>query len=308
MLLIKNNIITDPRMNLALEEYCLRNLDPAHDYLLFYINESAIIIGKHQNPFQECNYTYAQEKGIQLVRRISGGGAVFHDHGNLNFSFITSFKKEKLDYFKNLIQPVLKTLHQLGVPAELTEKNNIVVKGKKVSGNAQYTNINRMLSHGTLLFDSELDVLQNALNPSLDFITSKGVRSVKSDVTNISEYTRRSINMKIFLEKLIEAVSDQFGELNNHKLSGKDWDRIYELAQIKYKSWDWVFSRSPDFVVRHDIKYGADNIECAVHVRRGVIEHIEFKNEVTRQAAIGDLQSKFIGERYDAIKFERMKN
>ena len=120
-------------MNLALEEYCLRNLDAANDYVLFYINQPSIIIGKHQNPFKECNVEYARKRGIRIVRRISGGGAVFHDHGNLNFSFITGFKKEKLDYFKKLLQPILGTMHQLGVPAELVEKNNIVIESKKIS-------------------------------------------------------------------------------------------------------------------------------------------------------------------------------
>jgi len=125
MLFIKNNNVTDPGMNLALEEYCIRNLDPANDYVILYINEPSVIIGKHQNLFRECNYTYLQMKGIHIVRRISGGGAVFHDHGNLNFSFITGFQKEKLAYLNKLIQPVVAALHQLSAPAELSKNNNI---------------------------------------------------------------------------------------------------------------------------------------------------------------------------------------
>ncbi len=304
MFLIKNNNITAPALNLALEEYCLRYLDPANDYLILYINEPSVIIGKHQNVFKEFNYTYARTHGIQLVRRISGGGAVFHDHGNLNFSFITGFQNKKLSFFKKLVRPIVAALHQLGVPAELSENNNIIIEGKKISGNSQYTNISRMLSHGTLLFDSDLDALQNALISDLDFIESKGVASVMRPVTNISEYTNQVVNMTILTDKLIDAISKQFGDLNDCRLSGRDWDRISELAEKKYRSWDWTFRRSPDFVVRHAIKYNADNIECAVHVRRGVILEVAFRDRTMRDAATGYLKSQLIGRRYDTIRFE----
>jgi lipoate-protein ligase A len=304
MFLIKNNNITDPAMNLALEEYCLRHLDPTNDYVILYINAPSVIIGKHQNLFRECNYNYAQAKGIQLVRRISGGGAVFHDHGNLNFSFITGFPNKKLAYFKKLIQPIVAALHQMGVPAELSENNNIDIKGNKISGNSQYTNIRRMLSHGTLLFDSELDVLQNVLMSDIDFIESKGVPSAVRRVTNISEYTNFSINMNILIAELLGAISKQFGELNDYALGGADWDRISELAEKKYKSWDWTVGRSPDFVVRHHIKYSAEKIECAVHVKRGVINDVEFQNGTRRGAAIDHLKSQLVGKRYDTVRFE----
>jgi len=288
-------------MNLALEEYCLRNLDTAEDYLLFYVNAPSVIIGKHQNPIEECDLAYLQNNDIHLVRRISGGGAVYHDNGNLNFSFITGFQKEKLDYFKKLIQPILRALHQLGVRAELTHKNNIVVQGKKVSGNSQYTNINRTLSHGTLLFDSDLDVLKTALKSKMEIIKSKAVQSQKSDVVNISDYTKQPACMVVYLDKLKAAISKQFGELNNYTLSGQDWDAIYALAENKYKSWEWTYGKSPDFVVRHLIKYGSDQIECRLHVRRGIIKEIAIQDRTSGGNAIDDLKSKFLGKRYAGI-------
>ncbi len=188
MFLIQHTDVSDPAINLALEEHCLRNLDPGSEYLLFYINRPSIIIGRHQNPFQEFNQELARQKGIVAVRRISGGGAVYHDPGNLNFSFITDFTEQKLDYFKTLIQPILNTLQHLGVAAQLTEKNNILVDGNKVSGNSQHTNMRRMLSHGTLLFDSELEILQHVLNSDLAISQSRAVSSIKSKVTNISNH------------------------------------------------------------------------------------------------------------------------
>ena len=130
MFLISHNNITDPSINLALEEYCLRSLDSANDYFLFYISAPSIVVGKHQNIFQEVNWEYVKENGIRLIRRISGGGAVYHDYGNLNFSFITGFKKKKLDYFRILIEPIVNTLRRLGVPAEIEAENDIFVEGK----------------------------------------------------------------------------------------------------------------------------------------------------------------------------------
>ena len=202
--LINNNAVTDPAINLALEEFCFRNLDPASDYLLFYINRPSIITGRHQNPFQECNLDLARRKDIQLVRRISGGGTVYHDRGNLNFSYITGFKEEKLDYFKTLLKPILNTLQHLGVPAELTDKNNILVKGKKISGNSQHTNMRRMLSHGTLLFESDLEALGRALEPELVITNSRAVISIRSNVTNIVEHLRRPLEMDTFRVELLE--------------------------------------------------------------------------------------------------------
>ena len=133
MLLIDNQNITDPAVNLALEEHCYRNLDTGYEYVLFYVNEPSIIIGNHQNPFQEINWELAAQNQIRPIRRISGGGAVYHDAGNLNFSFITDFGDEKLVYFKTLLRPIIETLIRLGAPAELAEKNNILIDSKKIS-------------------------------------------------------------------------------------------------------------------------------------------------------------------------------
>jgi lipoate-protein ligase A len=306
MLLIDNHNITDPHLNLALEEYCLRNLDAGFDYVLFYINEPSIVVGKHQNLFHEININYAQENGIHLVRRISGGGAVYHDEGNLNFSFITGFHGEKLDYFRKLIQPIIASLHQLGIPAESTAKNSIVVEAKKISGTSQYTNINRLLSHGTLLFRSDLHALTKSLDSTLEIAQSRGIQSIKSDVTNIAQYLPDPMDMASFRKKLIESISDVFGKLESYQLTGDDWDRIYQLCENKYRSWDWIFGKSPDFVVRQDFKCDGQNFKGAVHVSGGVIRKIATSNGAGGQVGIDYLQSKLIGERYDLKLMEKL--
>ena len=297
--LIKNNNITDPAVNLALEEYCLRNLDPGSEYLLFYINQPSIIIGRHQNPFQEFNQKLVRQKNIFPVRRISGGGAVYQDLGNLNFSFITDFTEEKLDYFKTLIKPILNTLRRLGVSAQLTGKNNIRVNGKKVSGNSQHTNMRRMLSHGTLLFDSDLEVLQRALESNLEITDSRAVSSIKSKVTNISDHLPHSIGMEAFRAEMINGVADALGDLAEYQLTAEAWEAVYRLAEEKYRSWEWTFGRSPQFTVNHKFRFESGNVDAHIGVKHGIITDIELARHTVESVSTGRVISEFIGKRYD---------
>ena len=301
MLLINNDEITDPAVNLALEEHCFRKLDPAFEYLLFYINRPSIIIGRHQNPFQEFNQDLARRKDIPAMRRISGGGAVYHDTGNLNFSFITDFTQEKLDYFKTLLKPLLTTLQHLGVPAQLTDKNTILVKDKKISGTSQHTNMRRMLSHGTLLFDSDLEVLERVLKPELKITKSRAVASVPSKVTNISGYLRQPMDMDAFRDAVQKGISSVFGEMNQHRLTAGDWEAVDRLANIKYKSWDWTFGRTPIFSVRHQIGLESGNADVFFRVKNGVIRNVELAEKQVEASFARQVIKGFIGKRYDGM-------
>jgi lipoate-protein ligase A len=300
MFLINNNAVTDPAINLALEEHCFRNLDPAFDYLLFYVNRPSIIIGRHQNPFQEFNQDLARRKDILPVRRISGGGAVYHDFGNLNFSFITGFTEEKLDYFKTLLKPILNTLQQLGVPAQLTGKNNILVDGQKVSGNSQHTNMRRMLSHGTLLFDSDRDFLERVLKPDLKIIESRAVASIPSRVTNIVRYLRRPMDMGAFRTAVQEGISGVFGKMNQYRLTSEDREAVDRLANIKYKSWEWTFGRTPKFTVSHRIRLDSGNVDACFSVRNGVIRSVELADKSVDASSARRFIKALIGKPYDA--------
>src|SRR5690606_1555053 len=172
MIFIDNEGINDPRINLALEEFALRNFNPDNDYLLFYINEPSIIIGRNQNTLEEINFDYVEEKGLHVVRRVSGGGAVYHDFGNLNFSFINNHDVKSLNNFKKFTAPVIKVLKSLGLDAELKGRNDIQVDEKKISGTAQFSTGKRMISHGTLLLDTDLGEVVNALNVKMSKIQS----------------------------------------------------------------------------------------------------------------------------------------
>lgn len=306
MFRIQNNDVTDPAVNLALEEYCLRNSSPQSEFLLFYINRPSIIIGRHQNPFQEINFDLAIEKNLFWARRISGGGAVYHDLGNLNFSFITDFAEEKLDYFKTLIHPILKTLLRLGVPAELTQKNTILVEGKKISGNSQHTNLRRMLSHGTLLFNSDLVMLQRVLESNLAITHSRAVASVKSSVTNLADYLTGTTDLSNLMNELTAGVSAAFGELHEYRLTADEWNGVHRLTQEKYRSWQWTFGRSPEFSVRHPLKLSGRSVDADIQVKHGLIEDIKIVDHGLENAAVRNLINRLIGKRFDSyISFDR---
>jgi lipoate-protein ligase A len=299
MLLINNNGTTDPAVNLALEEHCFRNLDPDSEYLLFYINRPSIIIGRHQNPFQEINQDLARRKVIFPVRRISGGGAVYHDFGNLNFSFITDFTEKKLGYFKTLLAPILNTLQQLGAPAELTEKNNILVNGKKISGNSQHTNMRRMLSHGTLLFDSDLEVLRRVLKTDLMITKSRAVASIPGNVTNICGNLSRPMDMAAFRAAVQKGISGVFGEMKEQRLTSEDWEAVDRLANIKYKSWDWTFGRTPEFAVRHRIRLESGYLDACFNIKHGVIRNVEPEDKLPQTSSDRRIITRMIGKQYD---------
>ncbi len=299
LLLIDNHNITDPAINLALEEHCYRNLDTRHEYVLFYINQPSIIIGNHQCPFQEIHLELAAQRQIRSMRRISGGGAVYHDTGNLNFSFITEFGEEKLDYFKQLLQPILDTLNRLGVPAQLAGKNNLVVENKKISGNSQHANMRRMLSHGTLLVEADLVTLQQVLQSNLEIIQSRAIASIPSSVTNISDHLPRPIEMNAFIAELIAGVSKSFGELAEYQLTVAEWDAVYQLAEEKYRSWEWNIGRSPEFIVTHKVKFAATDVEINLRVKNAIIEEVKVAGHQPAPKMMNQKQANLIGRRYD---------
>ncbi len=211
----------DPRINLAIEQYLLQEMPLDEPILLFYINEPSIIIGRNQNTLEEINRDYVEENGIHVVRRLSGGGAVYHDFGNLNFSFIMPDDGDSFRDFAKVTQPIIQALHELGVAgAELKGRNDLVIDGMKFSGNAMYATNGRMFAHGTIMFDSDINEVVNALKVKKDKIESKGIKSIRSRVTNIkpflpeekqkmtTEEFRQEILLKIFGVESVEEVKN----------------------------------------------------------------------------------------------------
>jgi len=234
-------------------------------YLLFYINEPSIIIGRSQNTLEEINHDYV-ENNIHIVRRISGGGAVYHDYGNLNFSFITNRDVTSLNNFKKFTEPIINALSKIGVEVELKGRNDILVNDKKISGTAQFSTGKRMISHGTLLFDTDLGKVANALQVKMSKIVSKGHKSVRSHVANISEFIDRPLKIEDFRALLLSGLYEEKESFETYHLTRDEWKAVHSLKEEKYDSWDWNYGRSPKFNIQRTKRFTLGEIDVRMFV------------------------------------------
>ncbi len=299
MIFIDNEGVHDPRINLALEEYALRNFGESEDYLLFYINEPSIIIGRNQNTLEEIHDEYVRNNEIHVVRRMSGGGAVYHDHGNLNFSFITEYKKENLHNFKKFTKPVIRVLKSLGVEAEMSGRNDILAGGRKISGNAQFSTGKRMFSHGTLLFDSDLEEVTRALDVKMSKIESKGHKSVRSRVANISELLESRLTVTEFRSLLLKGLYEDREKFETYRLTEQEWERVHELKREKYGNWDWNFGRSPEFNIQRTRRFKAGEIDLRLDVEKGHIKNLKIYGDFFGREPVIQIERLLQGVRYD---------
>ena len=236
--------------NLATEEYVLNTLTD-DSYLLTYQNDDSLVVGKYQNAFQEINVVEAEKAGIKVARRISGGGTVFHDRGNLNYAFISSSGKNGLPDYDDFLTPVISALQQLGIQAKKRNICDIAIGDKKISGSAQAVHGNRILHHGTLLFHADLYKLQHFLKVSDASIDSKAVQSVPSPVTNISTHLK---DASMTIEEFKTALCEQLAGCKNimYSLTPQDKQAIQQLKAEKYDCWEWNFGKSPDFTLHRN--------------------------------------------------------
>ncbi|GAM15062.1 lipoate--protein ligase [Mesobacillus selenatarsenatis] len=299
MLFIDNKGITDPRINLAIEEYALKNLDIDETYLLFYINEPSIIIGKNQNTIEEINTEYVESNGIHVVRRLSGGGAVYHDLGNLNFSFITKDDGESFHNFRKFTEPVVNALRKLGVNAELSGRNDLLAEGRKISGNAQFSTRGRMFSHGTLLFDSEIESVVSALNVKKDKIESKGIKSIRSRVANISEFLSEKVTIEQFRSLLLRNIFEGLDDIPEYVLTEQDWEKIHELSKERYQNWDWNYGKSPKFNLQHSHRFPVGQIDVRFEVNKGIIENCKIYGDFFGVGDVTEIEDKLTGIKYE---------
>jgi lipoate-protein ligase A len=300
MLFVENEPNKDPRINLAIEEYLIKSIAPKEEILLFYINKPSIIIGRNQNTIQEINVDYVKANDIIVVRRLSGGGAVYHDLGNLNFSFIAPNSPGNFHNFQKFTQPVIKVLMKMGVPAELSGRNDILVDGKKISGNAQYVFGPRMVSHGTLLWDTDLSVVGEALRVKKAKIESKGIKSVRARVANITEFLPENPpDIMSFRQMIIDSVNSE-NPLEEYVLSETDWANIRQLSSERYQTWEWNFGKSPAFGIQREIQYGGGLVEAWLDVSRGgVINRVKFYGDFFGQRDVAELEAALAGCHYD---------
>jgi len=305
MLFIDNQKNYDPRINLAIEEYALKHLDINETYLLFYINEPSIIIGKNQNTIEEINTKYVEDQQIHVVRRLSGGGAVYHDKGNLNFSFITKDDGNSFHNFKKFTEPVVEALKKLGVNAELSGRNDLMAEGRKISGNAQFSTKGRMFSHGTLLFDSEIENVVSALKVKKDKIESKGIKSIRNRVANISEFLEQKVTVEEFREMLLRYIFEGEENITEYKLTEKDWETIHQISKERYQSWDWNYGKSPKFNLQHSHRFPVGQIDVRLEVNKGKIDACTIYGDFFGVGDVQEVQEKLTGVRYEKASIEQ---
>ncbi|SOC44105.1 lipoate--protein ligase [Ureibacillus acetophenoni] len=299
MYFIDNKGITDPRVNLAIEEYILKNLDVEKDsYLLFYINQPSIIIGRNQNTIEEINTDYVEDNGVIVVRRLSGGGAVYHDLGNLNFSFITKDDGESFHNYKKFTQPVVDALAKLGVQAELSGRNDILAEGRKVSGNAQYATKGRMFSHGTLMFDLNIDAVVDALKVKKDKIESKGIKSVRSRVTNIKPFLKEDITIEDFKLEILKSIFGGEEQINYYELTEEDWEKIHEISRTRYQTWEWNYGKSPRFNIQKTERFPSGGIDIRLEVNKGIIEEVKIYGDFFGVGEVAEIEELLTGVQY----------
>lgn len=314
MLIIKNHN-TNPYFNLAAEEYLLKQFDD--DIFTLWRNDNAIIVGKHQNTLAEINVDVVNEKNIKVIRRLSGGGTVFHDLGNLNFTFITNSKNKeeiKID-FKFFTMPIIEVLKTLGVNAEFSGRNDLLIDGMKISGNAEhiYHQKKRTLHHGTLLYASQIADLSAALKVNPLKFEDKAVKSVRSRVTNISSHMQAALSVEDFYQKIIEFMTTQYEDVRFYEYTDADIVAIELLATEKYKTWEWNFGYSPKYTFKKSSKSPGGFIEVYLMVEKGHIEQARIYGDFFNAKEVEELEqmllscphnSEFIRQKLSQVNIE----
>lgn len=304
MYFVDNKEITDPRINIALETYLVENRLVDEPILLFYINEPSIIIGRNQNTAEEVNQAYIDEHGIHVVRRMSGGGAVYHDLGNFSFCFIKDDDGSFRD-FQKFTEPVIKALHNMGVTgAELQGRNDLLIEGKKFSGNAMYAKNGRMTAHGTILFDADLDAVTKALKPRQEKIESNGVKSVRSRVTNIKPYVAdayKNMTTREFRDSLLLQIFNVNSreEVKEYHLTEKDWEKVYAIRDERFGNWDWNYGHSPKFSLEHRHKFPFGLVEYKLNVEKAHIQNIRIFGDFFGLGEIKEVEQALEGLAFD---------
>ncbi len=288
---------SDAYFNLATEEYLLKEF--SEDFFTLWRNEPSIIVGKHQNALAEINVDFVRENNIKVVRRLSGGGTVFHDLGNLNFTFIVSGESNQLVDFHKYTQPILDVLRKLGVDARFEGRNDLTINGMKFSGNAEHVYRNRILHHGTLLFSSVITDLSSALNVDPLKFTDKAVKSVRSRVTNISEHLTDPLDIMSFKDMIMNHIMEMVPDARQYSLTETDLAGIQKLCDEKYSTWDWNFGYSPKYNLQRFVKTAGGKIEFDLNVVNGIIDEIRIFGDFFNTREPEEIESLLLGCRHE---------
>lgn len=291
----------NPYFNLAVEEYLLDNFDA--DVIMLWRNDNTVVVGKNQNTIEEVNQKYIEEHGIKVVRRLTGGGAVFHDMGNVNYTIIQKYNNSLFSNYDYFTKSVRDFLQSLGVDASLSGRNDLLIDGRKFSGNAQCVRKGKMMHHGTLMFSSEVKDISGALTPNRKKIESKGVKSVKSHVTNISSHMEDKMTVDEFMKELYDYYLRLSDDAKPYQFTEKDTAEIQRLADSKYSSWSWNYGESPAYSWTGSRKYDFGLVDVRMNIKDGKIIDIRIYGDFFGIRNIREMEEVLTGSlhRYDSV-------
>ena len=291
-----NNPSTDPHFNMAFDEFCLERLQAEEPVFYLWQNRPAVIIGLNQSAYAEVNLRFLEERGIVLARRVTGGGAVYHDLQNLNYTITGRIRDLERDC-PAYVETMARALRELGVPAELSGRNDILVDGRKCSGYAKRMSGNRLMIHGTLMYDVDLDTLTEALSVPGSKLSTAGIASVRSRVANLKDYLPGFPDIQAFRSALQDKLAGTDSEII---LTQEQLDAIQAEAQTKFGTWEWNYGHSPsaDFLSKR--KFPCGTIEAGFLVRKGRISGLRFTGDF-----LGNLTPERIEKALEGCRFTR---
>lgn len=290
-----NYLGTDAYQNIAMDSWLLYNLKPKEPVFTLWQNKKAVIVGQNQNTFGEINQEYVDKEGVQVVRRMSGGGAVYHDLGNICFTFFVPVESSSEVNFKQFVEPMYDALHAIGIDAKITGRNDLEVDGKKVSGNAQRYAGGYLMHHGTLMWDTDVEAMVRSLNVADEKFISKAAKSVRARVGNIKNYAPEGQTLEGFMEALRYYLTNE----------GKDSELVLtddQIADIKrwrderFSTWEWNYGKSPEFDFMNHAKYDGGSIDVKANVKEGKIQDIDFTGDFLGVRDWREIKDKFIGQ------------
>ncbi|MBP2098650.1 lipoate--protein ligase [Enterococcus rivorum] len=297
----------DIRRNLATEQYLLNHVSFDEPLILFYIQKPCVIVGRNQNVLSEVDMNYATEQGITITRRLSGGGAVYDDLGNLSFSFVVDADSQSFGDFKLFTKPIIKALHFLGATgAEVSGRNDLLIDGKKFSGNAMYTKNKKMYAHGTLMLDVNIEEANRVLTVSQKKLESKGTKSVRSRVTNLRPYLSaeyQSLTIEEFRDQLLLYLfnAKTLAEIISHEyhLTPQDDEAIDQLVKDIYANEDWIFGEEPKFTIQKEERFKGGTIEAKISVDKGKIVALTIYGDYFGQKKTEEIEALLVGCGYN---------